>query len=303
MHLNNKQFQVALFFDLSRAFDTVNHNLLLEKLYRIGIRGVVNDWVASYLKNRSQIVVIDFVKSRPASVSMGVPQGSTLAPLFFIIFMSDIELSSVVQQKTIIYADDTSKIVAQNKLPLSIKTANSAAEEFARWCENSGLAINISKTVFMVFQQKNISYDYCPLIRVNNKSIEQVNMFKYLGLTIDQKLIWEAHIENLVTKMSCMCFVIKQIRGTVSLHVLKLIYYGLVQSILSYGLPFWGNSVHTIKVFKQQKKVIRCLAGLHYKESCKSTFTELTILTLPSLYIYIITMNVKKMKHTTPKII
>lgn len=300
--LNNKQFPIALYFDLSRAFDTVDHDLLLEKLYRIGVRGVAYNWAASYLRGRRQIVVIDKYKSESRNVNIGVPQGSTLGPLFFIIFINDIIYSCTSSQKTIIYADDTNQLVTGNNLIQSVETANISALEFYQWCQYNGISVNVNKTFFMVFQPKNGKDESSQLIKMNHNSIEQVNFIKFLGVVIDQKMTWEQHIDYISSKLSTMCFIVRQLRATVSLSILKLAYYGLVQSILSYGLIFWGRSAHFHKVFVIQKKIIRCMVGAHPHTSCRQIFINLSILTLPSLYIYLVILNIKMRENSFMKI-
>lgn len=146
----------------------------------------------------------------------------------------------------------------------------------------------------MLFQQKNINYNYSPLIYIDHKSIEQVTETKFLGIIVDQKLTWEKHVDSVVSKLSSICFVIRQLRPTVSLDVLKMAYYGLVHSVLSYGLIFWGNSAHMHRVFIMQKKIIRCCVGASPRESCKQIFKNLAVLTLPCLYIYLITLDIKR---------
>lgn len=292
--LNNKQFSIALYFDLTRAFDTIDHDLLLEKMYRIGIRGTANDWAASYLGDRTQIVVIDKFKSNQKEITTGVPQGSILGPLFFIIFMNDLTYACTSSYKTIVYADDTNQLIAENNLVNSVLRANISADEFYQWCLYTGVMVNTSKTFLMYFQPKNINYNSSQLIRINHRSIEQVNSIKFLGITVDQKLTWEKHIDNIVAKLSKICFIIRQLRVTVSMDILKLTYYGLVQSILSYGLIFWGHSAHINKVLIMQKKIVKCMVRVHMQTPCKPIFTSLSILTVTSLYIYLIVLNIKK---------
>lgn len=297
LHLNGKKNPVALYFDLSRAFDTIDHRLLLVKLERIGIRGIGNDWVASYLQDRTQIVAYKSFTSDPCPVTKGVPQGSILGPLFFIIFMSDLQYSCYNAYSNIIYADDTNQLIADTTLERSVTVANTCANDFNLWCKTNGLIVNEKKTFYMVFQQKNISYDFSPLIRINKNSIEQVKHIKFLGVIVDEKLTWEKHCDSLVVKLSSLCFLIRQLKHTVSATVLKSVYYGLVYSILCYGIIFWGNSCHASKVFVMQKKIVRCMLGVHPQEHCKPLFKQMELLTLPCIYIYKITMDIKKHEH------
>lgn len=112
----------------------------------------------------------------------------------------------------------------------------------------------------MLFQPKNSSLDEGQLIKIEHKSLHQVREVKFLGLTIDHKLTWESHIDNFASKLCSICFVIRQLKPTVTLDVLKLTYHGLVHSVLSYGLIFWRNSAHMNKVLLLQKRIIRSLS-------------------------------------------
>nr|CAH7764994.1 unnamed protein product [Callosobruchus chinensis] len=152
--LNNQENSIAIMFDLSRAFDTIDHKLLLEKLQRLGVRGVTNKWISSYLEKRTQIVILDNCKSEPKEVMAGVPQGSILGPLFFIIFMNDMVLSCDTPDKTVIYADDTNFFVSSKVLQDAIGKANHSTEQFQTWCTNNGLTLNSNKTKYISFCQK-----------------------------------------------------------------------------------------------------------------------------------------------------
>lgn len=133
---------------------------------------------------------------------LGFPQGSTLGPLFFIIFINDIIYSCTSSQKTIIYADDTNQLVTGNNLIQSVETANISALEFYQWCQYNGISVNVNKTFFMVFQPKNGKDESSQLIKMNHNSIEQVNFIKFLGVVIDQKMTWEQHIDYISSKLS-----------------------------------------------------------------------------------------------------
>lgn len=146
----------------------------------------------------------------------------------------------------------------------------------------------------MSFLPKNTCQNSNLLVKLNKKSIAQVNSIKFLGVTFDHKMTWEEHIDNVSTKLSSACFVIRQLRNTVTLDVLKLAYFGLVQSVLSYGIMYWGNSAHVDKAFIMQKRILRCMMGVHPHTSCRELFINLSILTLPSLYIYSLVLHVKK---------
>lgn len=295
--LNSKTHIIALFYDLSRAFDMVDHQLLLNKLHGIGVRGVAHEWTRSYLCNRSQIVVVEGAKSEARNIDLGVPQGTILGPLFFIIFINDLTENCTTSNKTILYADDSNFLMYNKNIDSLINNCNRMSTEFTDWCQNNGLMLNINKTFYMKFYTKNINPDYNVLIKLYGKSIQGVNNIKFLGLTIDQKLTWEIHINNVCSKLSNVCYIIRTLKETVSSNVLRTLYFGLVQSTLQYGLLFWGSSAHLEKVFKIQKKILRCMAGVHPSTSCKPIFRKFNILTLPCLYISQLIMHIRANEH------
>ena len=284
--LNNRENVLGLFYDLSRAFDTINHNLLAQKLFNIGVRGVAHEWAVSYLRDRTQTVVLDGNKSDTLKNGLGVPQGSILGPIFFIIFVNDITEKCSPSNHIILYADDTNILIKNKNTDELVHGSNDASDEVLNYFTNNGLILNAGKTFYMQFLPKNVSLNYDLLLKVQNKSIQSKNTIKFLGLNIDQKLTWEPHIIEICSKLSTTCYIIIQLRDTVTYNILKLLYFGLVQSVLQYGIIFWGSSSHMNKAFAVQKKILRCMNKSHPLSSCKQLFRKYGILTLPSLYIY-----------------
>lgn len=254
----------------------------------MGIRGKPHDWVKSYLSKRTQIIITPVARSDPIVSKMGVPQGSILGPLFFVIFVSDIANYCKSSQRIIQYADDTNILMSNSHFEQVVDSSNKASYELHQYCNENGLLLNVEKTYFMRYLPKNIIPNFSPYLHINGISIKSVDNIKFLGITLDTKLSWEAHIDNTVSKLSTHCFIIKNLRETVSWNVLLLIYYGLVQSTLQYGLLFWGPSAYFYKAFNAQKKVIRALYNLTPTTSCRKFFRDSEILTLPCLYIYLL---------------
>lgn len=290
--LNKKEHIVALFYDLSRAFDTVDHQLLLDKLYGIGIRGVAHQWVTDYLNNRTQTVSIQGTKSHTTKNTLGVPQGSILAPTLFILFTNDINKTCINSDKVILYADDTNLLVRQKTIETLVQKCNTTSIELSRWCSDNGLILNKNKTFYMQFLTKPMSSDYSLLIKTCHQSTQSIDNIKFLGLFFDPKLTWEVHINSVCSKLSEVCYIIIYMKNTVSEAILKTLYYGLVQSTLQYGLIFWGSSAHINKAFIVQKKILRCMAGISPLATCKPLFKKFKILTLPCLYIFQLIMHI-----------
>lgn len=286
--LNNKNEVAGLFFDMSRAFDTLDRDLLIRKLACAGVRGPAGSWVHSYLSRRSQVVDVCGSRSDSCEVAVGTPQGSCLSPTLFNVYINDLADSLREIGFPIIYADDCSVIITANSFQNLIGKCQLATSTMATWCQKNGLKLNTDKTYAIQFTTKNKSINCSPLIWTEGGSIQSVDGVRFLGITVDQKLTWGLHGDMINSKLSSYCYMIRNVKTTVSLGVLRLLYFGLVQSRLSYGLIYWGHSRAAGSVFILQKRIIRAMVGLRPMESCRNAFRTLRIMTLSCLYIYLL---------------
>lgn len=274
---------IALFIDLSKAFDLVDHDILLENIECYGIRGLCNKLLRSYLNNRKQYVDFLGAKSEELPVEIGVPQGSVLGPLLFILYTNDLDnyLSTFYGA----FADDIT-IIASDKL------TNDAAHKLksnllalSNYLKNKKLVLNQDKTFIMQFHPIGKKYTSSVLIKNNKKSIQQVTSHKVLGINIDLSLDWNTHITAISKNCASTCFALKRLRHITSLDTLKTYYFSSFESRIRYGIIFWGYSASAIRVFILQKRAIRSMFGMNIRESCRMAFARNKILTLPSLYI------------------
>ena len=228
----------AVFIDLSKAFDTINHEILAYKLNNYGIRGKNLQLLKSYLTNRSNYVQIGPSKSQPKTFLHGVPQGSSLGPLLFNIFINDI--SKVIEhRKIILYADDILLYVSCNNINELKESLNKDLENISAYFKINNLIFNILKTKVMLF------FKYCKLsvnLTIDSQPIEQVNEFKYLGLIIDSKLSFKSHILEINKKLNQCNRNILYLRKFLSTQILIKLYYSFGYSHLSLHILAWGGT-------------------------------------------------------------
>ena len=228
--------------DLSKAFDTVNHAILLKKFDRdFGIRGKELDILKSYLFNRYQFTKIRNIKSTKRKISCGVPQGSTLGPLLFILYLNDLPLAS--QFSTTLFADETYLSLSDINLSNLEQKVNYQLQLIHQWLKRNKLTLNYSKTTYLLFN-KQPHVQVCSKFRlhINKSLLERENAVKYLGVWIDDKLNWSAHIENLSLQLAKSCIMFFYLRDFVTDDTPSMLYYSLVNSHLIYGITAWGTA-------------------------------------------------------------
>ena len=237
--LSKKQISLLLLIDFSKAFDMVDHDILLDKLYHYGIRGIAHKWFKSYLSNREQYVSIEGKSSSRRSLKYSVPQGSILGPLLFIIYINDIP-NIHKTAKFILYADDANIILTGNTMQEIEAQFTELSSTLVKWVSQNGLSLNIKKTNYLIFtRKKNLNLNaFVP--KIYNTAIERKSAARFLGVLIDDKLTWTQHISALKSKMSRYVGIAYKLRNILPLSVRKMIFNRQFQSHLNYCSLVWG---------------------------------------------------------------
>lgn len=197
--LDRHKIAAVVFIDLRKAFDTVDHKILLDKLDKIGVRGHAHSWLNSYLSNRQQYVIIKNIISKLETVLCGVPQGSILGPLLFLIYINDIGRLKL-NGKLELFADDSAIIYEENNPKELSKLIIEDLETLYSWFTMNKLSFNATKTVYMLFTKPSIEVMNLN-IELGTEKIRRVSTTQYLGVTLDENLKWEDHINQMLPKL------------------------------------------------------------------------------------------------------
>jgi hypothetical protein len=283
---------VGTFLDLSRAFDCVDHVVLLQMLENFGFKGKVLSWLESFVCNRHQFVQLSYpcatgiriYNSKTERMVSGVPQGSVLGPLLFLLYVNN--LSSFTPERVIQYADDTSLACTGDNMWDAEINNFIAANIISQEVFKLGLKLNEKKSTFLKFSLSRHAAPPLSLM-INNTFIEESEGTNFLGIFLDRGLNWNLHVDKVCNEMSSGIFVLRRLAMYCNRTVLKNAYYALVHSRLRYGIVLWGASTigNTERVLRMQKRALRCVAGLKNRDSCREYFRNLRVLTFPAIYV------------------
>ena len=258
--IENKKYGCGIFIDLRKAFDTVNHEILLKKLEHYGVRCTALLWFKSYLSNRKQYVFHNGESSQLKSITSGVPQGSVLGPLLFLLYINDLpNISDILQ--FYLFADDTNIYYEADTLEKIEFTMNKELKKLHTWLIVNRLSLNIAKTNFVIFHPYNKPLNKKITIKIYKNAISEKDHVKYLGILIDSTLTWRTHIDNLSSKLSKNIGLLYKIRPYIDTKLMKTLYYSLIYSHLTYGIEVWGSAdyIHINRILISQKKIVRLI--------------------------------------------
>ena len=271
-----------IYIDLSKAFDTLNHDILLAKLNHYGICGSENDLFRNYLSNRYQYVEYNGAKSDTKLITTGVPQGSILGPLLFIIYINDLPLVSNMFDM-LMYADDTTLYCNINQL-FSDDAINRELHKISNWLSSNKLSLNVKKTKCMMFHsaQRKVTH---PKLIINNVQIEMVKQFNFLGIIISSTLKWNSHIDYISKKLSKVIGVMYRLKYIYPQAILLTLYNTLIVPHFTYGLLIWGSKIvnnHGLHLI--QKKALRIVTNQDFIAHSEPICKKLHILKVPDMF-------------------
>ena len=232
--LDDSRLHFSVYLDFKKAFDSVDHVVLLGKLYHYGVRGITLDWFRSYLNNRSQHVDVNGVQSGIVPLTHSVPQGSNLGPLLFLLYINDLP-NSTDYFNYIMFADDctVSCSIERSSLHTAHIAINRHLGKICNWLEANKIMINTRKTKYMLYAYRG-DYRLSSPVIMNGTEIELVDRVKFLGVTLDNRLNYRYCVEEIVTKISRAVGVIAKIRKFVPFYVLRMLYFSMIHPYINY---------------------------------------------------------------------
>ena len=290
---DNKTHTCLVFCDISKAFDRVWHSGLLFKIRQLGIKGQLLCWIRNYLINRQQQVTIGQSRSRINLINAGVPQGSVLGPLLFLIYVNDITENLVSMPR--LFADDTSLACTTANISDLEGILNHDLNVIANWSKQWLVKFNPSKTEVIYF-----GHGRSPSLLFENSTLTPVNTHKHLGITLSNNYKWTDHVNNILTTSSKLLGIMRRIKFTVSRKALNQIYISYLRPILEYASPVWDNCTQNDKdkLERVQLEAARIVTGTTRSISSQNLYRETGWLTLSDRRQYQKLILMYKIKHS-----
>jgi len=282
--IDSKHIVCSIAIDLKKAFDTVDLDKLLHKLDIYGFRGMANQYLRSYLFSRQQYVQISGHNSTPNPISHGVPQGSILGPVFFLIYINDLP-KALPNNSPILFADDTTLTFVAKSFPALNNIVNSDLSHLSSWLTANKLSLNLSKTNYILFHPPtHIPSSFS--ITINSLPISRALEICILGVTIDEDISFKSHTAQLKKKLSSSLFIFNKIRYKLPMTIAWSLYHSLFKSHLIYCILIWGHS-HTSylqPINTLHNKFLKTLLFLPMRTPTNQVYSQASVLSLPQLY-------------------
>ena len=278
-HSDNREITMGIYLDLQKAFDTVNHSILLKKLDIYGVRGITLNWFISYLSNRKQYTVLLNHESSLEFINYGVPQGSVLGPLLFLIYMNDIQYA-VPDAKLKLFADDTNLFLHNSDSVKLFSIANACMVQLSEWFNANRLSLNLNKTCYSLFGPTHKVRTGLELY-ISGEVIQNTECCKYLGIFIDCGLKWQEHINYIYNKIIKFTSIFYKVRAKLPQEILRMVYFAFVYPHLVYGIEIYANTTmnHLIKLITLNNKLLRILQQKSFRTHTAELYN--TYCTLP----------------------
>ena len=283
---DENKMTLSVFLDLSKAFDTIDHSIMISKLEHYGIRGIALQWFQSYLSNRKQFVSYRNFSSDILNIDCGVPQGSVLGPLLFIIYSNDIP-QSVKECKTTLFADDTTLYISGDNKDQLFSHMKTDLTTLIDWFRANKLSLNISKTNYVLFKPKSLksndNNNDNHVLKFGTEIIEQRPFVKFLGLLIDEYLDWSYQCKHVISKLSSSLYMMNSVKNFLPLESRKTLYHSFFNSYLMFGISLWGPAVNKFyinKICKQQNRALRIVNNNVNNVQTQYLYDKLSLLKL-----------------------
>jgi hypothetical protein len=284
---NEGKYTLGIYLDYRKAFDTVNHDILLQKLHKYGIRGTAHHLICDYLTNRSQFVNYNHTTSNESFINCGVPQGSILGPILFLLYINDIYLVSP-STFSILFADDSNFFMQGKDISSLTYNFNTELINLKKWTDANKLSLNIEKTHSMLFSPIKRHSPPILNVKIDNQVITEVKTTKFLGFIIDNNLTWQAHAKYISKKIAKGIGIICRARNKLSKSTLKTLYFSFIYPYLTYGIEIWGsmNKTYIQHIMILQKRVVRIISYSSFRAHTDPLFVSLNLLNMTNLYVY-----------------
>ena len=312
--MNHRMHILCTFVDFSKAFDCIHKDKIAESLDEIGIRGVLKEWIKSYLTDRSFVVELGRSQSKNTELNKGVVQGSILGPLLYLVYINDMA-KCFTKCKYFLYADDTIILSIHKNYDVAVQTMNVELRRFQQWCHDKDLNINSKKTKYMHIrtphtkitnEQRIVFHDHeClhnnnfdPATDVCKGEVEKVTEQRYLGVVIDEYLSWEPHINQLRSKIRHIAGKFYRISDMLDQKTSRMLYCAMVESLINYGITVWGGASRYLidRIERTQNCVIANMTQT--KRADNEDYRNLGIMRVSQLYEYrMVTRNYFKRQY------